>query len=182
MSNSEATGGATLARKNARAAASQMGRYSLLVLHVAVDVQRLVELGKKYPWPRPARCLACKSSRLWGHGYVRRYFEGFVHPVWVKRLRCPDCRSVYTLRPDLFYRGFRYSVLTILFSLMTKIVDHRWLPSLPRQNQQYWYRGLRLQGLRLKNILSPDMDTVREIVSSGFVPVSHSFNCAMLRL
>ncbi len=141
-----------------------------------------MELGKKYPWPRPARCLSCKSSRLWGHGYVRRYFEGFVHPLWIRRLRCPDCRTVYTLRPDLFYRGFRYSVRTILSSLMAKITDGWWLPSLPRQNQQYWYKGLKLQATRFKNIVSPDTATVNEIILSGFIPASHSFNCAMLRL
>ena len=183
MSNSEATGGATPWQgKNARTIASRLGRHLLLVLHVAVDVQRLVELGKKYPWPRPARCLSCTSSRLWGHGYVRRYFEGFINPLWIRRLRCPDCGTVYTLRPDLFYRGFRYSVRTTLSSLVSKITDHCWLPFLPRQNQQYWYRGLRIQALRLKNVVSPDVDALEEIVCSGFIPVSHSFECAMLRL
>ncbi len=153
-----------------------------MVLHVAVDVQRLFELGKNYPWPRPERCPSCKSSRLWGHGYVQRYFEGFLLPLWVKRLRCPDCRTVYTLRPDLFYRGFRHCILTILFSLMTRIGDGRWLLSIPRQNQQYWYRGLRLQAVRIRNIVFPDMTALNEIISSGFIPVSHSFECAMLRL
>lgn len=147
-----------------------------------MDVQRLVELGKKYPWPRPDRCLSCSSSRIWGHGYVQRYFEGFVHPLWVRRLRCPDCGTVYTLRPDLFYRGFRYAILTILASLMQRIENHRWLAHIPRQNQQYWFKGLRLQGLRFKNLPSPDADTVKEAVSRGFIPVSHSRNCAMLRL
>ena len=94
----------------------------------------------------------------------------------------PDCRTVYTLRPDLFYRGFRYSVRTILSSLMAKITDGWWLPSLPRQNQQYWYKGLKLQATRFKNIVSPDTATVNEIILSGFIPASHSFNCAMLRL
>jgi hypothetical protein len=149
---------------------------------VAVDVQRLVELGKKYPWPKPARCLFCASPRIWGHGFVQRYFEGFVHPLWVRRLRCPDCGAVYTLRPDLFYRRLRYSLRTILSSLMTKITDGCWLPSLPRQNQQYWYRGLRLQSLRIKNIVFPDMTALKEIISSGFIPASHSLDCAMLRL
>jgi len=153
-----------------------------LVLHVAVDVQRLVELGKKYPWPKPARCLFCKSSRLWGHGYVLRYFEGFVRPLWIRRLRCPDCRTVYTMRPDLFPRRFRHSLRAILSSLMTKIADGCWLPSLPRQNQQYWFKGLKLQSVRFKNILSPDKATVNEIILSGFIPASHSLDCAMLRL
>jgi len=175
-------GAPTLPRKHARTIASPVGCYLLVVLHVPVDVKSLVELGKRYPWPRPARCLSCRSPRLWGHGYVRRYFEGFVAPLWIRRLRCPDCRTVYTLRPDLFYRGFQYSFPTILSSLMAKITDGFWLPSIPRQNQQYWYRGLRLQALRLRNVPFPDRDTVTEIISSGFVPVSHSFNCAMLRL
>jgi hypothetical protein len=167
-------------RKNAHAVVSV--RLSSLVLHVAVDVQTLVTLGKKYPWPRPIRCLSCTSSRVWGHGYVRRYFEGFVHPLWIRRLRCPDCGTVYTLRPDLFYRRFRYSLRTILSSLMTKVVDGLWLPSLPRQNQQYWYKGLRLQSLRTRNMVFPDVTVLKEIISSGFIPVSHSFDCAMLRL
>jgi hypothetical protein len=100
----------------------------------------------------------------------------------VKRLRCPDCRTVYTLRPDLFYRGFRYSVLTILSSLASKMSDLRWLPSIPRQNQQYWYRGLKLQAQRLRNVPFPDGDTVKAIILSGFIPVSHLLDCAMLRL
>ncbi len=113
---------------------------------------------------------------------MQRYFEGFVRPLWVRRLRCPDCGTVYTLRPDLFYRRFRSSVRTILSSLITKIADGFWLPALPRQSQQYWYRGLRLQALRTKSIVFPDMTALEEVISSGFIPVSHSFECAMLRL
>jgi hypothetical protein len=153
-----------------------------VVLQVAVNVKRLFALGKDYPWPRPKRCLSCHSSRIWGHGYVQRYFEGYTQPLWVKRLRCPDCHTVYTLRPDLFYRGFRYSLRTILSSLMKRVTGHGWLLWIPRQNQQYWYRGLLLQAQRLRNVLRPDMHTVREIISRGLVPVSHALDCAVLRL
>jgi hypothetical protein len=175
-------GASPLPRKHARTIASPVGCYLLLVLHVPVNVKSLVELGKRYPWPRPPRCLSCGSPRIWGHGYVRRYFEGFIHPLWVKRLRCPDCRTVYTLRPDLFYRGFLYSVTMILSSLMAKMVDGRWLSSIPRQNQQYWFKGLRLQAQRFETVPFPDMDTLQEIIARGFIPVSHSLDCAMLRL
>jgi hypothetical protein len=149
---------------------------------VAVNVQRLVELGKKYPWPRPNRCLSCASSRIWGHGYVQRYFEGFARPLWVRRFRCPDCGVVYTLRPDLFYRGFRHSIETILFSLIKRITDQRWLPFVPRQNQQYWYKGFALQAQRQRSVPVPDMETLKEVISRGFIPASHSFDCATLRL
>jgi hypothetical protein len=172
----------TVGWMDARTVASRIGYYPFVVLHVTVDVKRLSELGKKYPWPRPKRCLSCKSPRIWGHGYVQRYFEGFTHPLWIKRLRCPDCHTVYTLRPDLFYRGFQYSLITILCSLLAKITDHRWLSCIPRQNQQYWYKGLRLQTFRLRSVPSPDRDTMEEIISLGFIPSSHSLDCAILRL
>jgi hypothetical protein len=100
-----------------------------VILHVSVDVKKLCALGKSYPWPRPKRCFSCQSSRIWGHGYVLRYFEGFMQPLWVRRYRCPDCRTVYTLRPDLFPGGFPYSLWTILCSLMTKIFLHSFIPS-----------------------------------------------------
>jgi hypothetical protein len=41
---------------------------------------------------------------------------------------------------------------------------------------------LRLQALRIRNIVFPDMTALKEIISSGLIPVSHSFECAMLRL
>ncbi len=44
--------------------------------------------GKLYPWPRPGWCPRCGSARLWGHGFVLRYFDGCggAHPM--KRWRC----------------------------------------------------------------------------------------------
>ena len=153
-----------------------------MVLPVAVDVKSLGALGKKYPWPKLFRCLSCRSSRVWGHGYVRRYFEGYVEPLWVKRLRCPDCHTVYTLRPDCFYPRFRYSIWTILSSLVTRVAYYRFMPCLSHQNQQYWYRGLLLQARRLRTLLSPDMAIIKEIISSGFIPASHALDCATLRL
>jgi hypothetical protein len=181
VSNSEATGGVCPGTEGPPHGCLAH-RTIFLVLHVAVDVQGLVKLGKKYPWPRPERCLSCSSSRLWGHGYVQRYFESLTQPLWIRRLRCPDCHTVYTMRPDLFPQRFRYSLKTILSSLMTKIAEGCWLPFVPRQNQQYWLKGLRFQAQRFETVPSPDTDTVQGIISSGFIPASHSLNCAMLRL
>jgi hypothetical protein len=153
-----------------------------VVLHVAVDVKRLLELGKDYPWPRPTRCLSCSSGRVWGHGYVHRYFEEFVEPLWVKRFRCPECSAVYTLRPDLFFRGFRYSLVTIALSLVKKITEGRFLSCLCRQIQQYWYKGFIFQSSRERNVLIPDMGTLKATLLLPIVPVSRSVKCAYLRL
>jgi len=153
-----------------------------LILHFALDVKRLVEEGKDFCWPRPERCPRCEGRRLWGHGYVQRYFEGWTEGIWIKRYRCPDCRAVHTCRPWEFYRGFHYSRLSILFALLNRIIHGRWVRCLTRQVQQYWWRGLRRQASRFQNVKVPDSHTLGQLLSEGIIPVTHSFQCEILRL
>lgn len=143
-----------------------------------VNVKGLFELGTLYPWPRPNRCRLCGSRRIWGHGYVPRYFEGFILPLWIRRLRCPDCGTVYTLRPDGFVRGFRYSLATIVLSLAEAVIP----PRASRQARQYWLRALRFQASRTANVLRPDMDTLHALLSRGLIPFTRSVHRAILRL
>ena len=96
----------------------------LLILPFEVNVKRLVEEGKDFPWPRPEQCPRCEGQRLWGHGYVQRYFEGWSERIWIKRYRCPDCRAVHTLRPERFYKGFYYSIWTILLSILNRVIHN----------------------------------------------------------
>lgn len=63
---------------------------------------------------------------------------------------------------------------------MAKVEDHCWLSHIPRQNQQYWFKGLKFQAMRFGNALS--LDTIKEILSRSLIPVSHSLKCEMLRL
>ena len=153
----------------------------LLILHFAVDVKRLVREGKEYPWERPRRCPSCGGLRLWGHGYVLRYFEDLAFGLWMKRYRCPDCRSVHTCRLDGFYRGFRYSVSSILHSLHSRIVEGRWLRSNSRQCQQYWWRGFRLQASRLRNVINPGLSCLAALIRSGHIPSTHCVESEILR-
>ena len=155
---------------------------TFLVLHVTVDVKGLFALGRLYPWPRPNRCRLCGSRRIWGHGYVPRYFEGFIHPLWVRRLRCPDCGTVYTLRPDAFARGFRYSVATIISSLARTTTGTSLLPRPSRQARQYWLRALKFQASRTGNVLKPDVNTLYALLSRDVIPFTRSINRAILRL
>lgn len=153
-----------------------------LILHFVVEVKRLVEEGKDFCWPRPERCPGCEGRRLWGHGYVQRYFEGWSEGIWIKRYRCPDCRAVHTLRPGRFYKGFYYSIWTILGSLLNRIIHGRWVRCLSRQLQQYWWRGLRRQASRFQNVKVPNRVTLGRLLGEGICPVTHSFKCEILRL
>lgn len=154
----------------------------LLILHFAVDVKSLFELGKRYPWPKPADCPQCKSKRLWGHGYVERYFEGFSHAVWVKRYRCPDCHAVHTCRPGAFFKRLRYSAVIILCCLLNKILYSRWLGGIERQNQQYWYRSLRRQSSLHSTITALSIEHLDTFIAGNIFPVKLAAHCETLRL
>jgi hypothetical protein len=128
-----------------------------LILYLKVDVKELHDLGRKYPWEKPARCPACRGIRLWGHGFVLRYFEPFEDPFWVKRCRCPDCGSVHTFRPHPYLRAFRYPLPIILLCLSIKAVTNTWAKDLCRQIQQSWWRTLHRAASHNANLVPADM-------------------------
>jgi hypothetical protein len=101
--------------------------------------------GKLFPWTRPPRCPRCGGVRLWGHGYVGRYFDGFPGQAWMKRWRCVDCGAVHTCRPAAHWRRFLAPIAVIVASLAAKLSERHWPKSASRQSQQYWHRGYLIQ-------------------------------------
>jgi hypothetical protein len=73
----------------------------------------------------------------------------------MKRFRCPDCSAVHTCLPLDFLKGLRFSAEVVSKSLCSKIDGNRWLSSVVRQNQQYWYRCLREWASRQGNVVKP---------------------------
>lgn len=119
-----------------------------------------MSLGKLYPWPRPGWCPRCGGRRLWGHGYVPRYFDDLPEPLWIKRWRCPDCGAVHTCRPDSHWRRFLAPITVILTSLAGKLAGFPWRKNESRQRQQYWYRGYVIQS-RFDGLPPAVIDTLR---------------------
>ena len=130
------------------------GRKTLLLLF-RIDLQKIQELGKKYPWEKPKVCPSCKSIRLWGHGFVLRYFQECTLGIWMKRWRCPDCGAVHTSRPCEYPLGFQYPKKSINRSLLTKLGGNPFVLDIPRQNQQYWMKAFKFQSKLGENWLSP---------------------------
>ena len=100
---------------------------------------------------------------------MSRFFDGINEPLWMKRWQCPECHTVYTVRPDSHWRGLCATRLIILVSVMGKALTGRWLKSISRQRQQYWWRGYR----RHASIHS-DWQTVKELLAAGVIPATHS--------
>jgi hypothetical protein len=152
---------------------SQLTKASLLLLRVDVCVKEIFERGKLFPWPRPPDCPRC-HGRIWGHGFVEAYFDGFAQALFLRRYRCPDCHLVLRLRPRDYWPRFQASMAAILTSLTHRLTFHRWPSFLSRQRQGHWLRSL-IRKVRWHlgvgwegNLLS----AFEDLWDQGIVPVS----------
>jgi hypothetical protein len=147
-----------------------------LILYLSVDCSEISTSGKEYRWPRLRRCPRCGGTRLWGHGYVPRYFGSRAGPLWMKRWRCPECRAVHTARPWQYWRGFIVRASAIHASIVRKLAGKRWMHSFSRQRQQYWYAGFARQQLARPG-LSPE-----ELLGGRSIAATHSLTHYEIRL
>ena len=142
---------------------------SNLIIYSSVDFKSLRRDGKSYRWPRPVRCPRCGGMRLWGHGYVQRFFDGEEDSLPIKRWRCPDCGAVHTMRPHTHWRGFWAPWSVIFATLLIKTAGGRWPSGISRQRQQYWWRGYQIQS-RIEGIPVG----LWQLLLSGRIVATHS--------
>lgn len=113
-----------------------------MIIYFPVIIKELFNLGRDYPWTRPDSCLRCNGCRLWGHGFVSAYFDGYDQPFSLKRYRCPDCGCVLRLRPEGYFKRFQASVATIRSSVVKKAETGEWITGISRTRQCHWFRSL----------------------------------------
>jgi len=116
---------------------------STLILFIAAKIKEVFRLGRKYPWPKPEICPRCTQSKVWGHGYVLAYFDGFDNGVFLKRYRCPACGCVMRLRPERYLSRFQAPVDVIRYRLSYRLRYGRWPPGVSRSRPGHWLRSLR---------------------------------------
>ena len=117
-------------------------RSGAMVIFFPVILKELFRLGRNYPWLKPESCPRCSSYRLWGHGYVSAYFDGYDQPFTLRRYRCPDCGCVIRLRPKGYFERFQASIASIRSSIISKDGCGRWIGGIGRTRQGHWFRFL----------------------------------------
>lgn len=147
-----------------------------MIICFPVDFKKLIELGRKYFWPKPKICPCCKGCRIWGHGFVFAFFDGLDQAVEIKRCRCPDCDSVFRFRPVGYFKRFQAKIDTIRSSMASKAETGKWEEGISRTRQGHWFKALNriikayLTDTWDKGILAA-FDT---LIQKGLIPVSRS--------
>ena len=103
-----------------------------------VSLGDLASQGKNFNWNRP-QC-DCGCQKVWGHGFVRRFFAGLAEAVFLKRYRCPWCGKVFTLLPLGYGRRLQTAISVVYDSIESRIAGLKWPEGLPRQRGGHWLR------------------------------------------
>jgi hypothetical protein len=153
----------------------------IMIITVTVNLKKIFTSMQNYPWPKPSTCPNCNSFRIWGHGFVLAYFDGFQTGIYIRRYRCPDCRCIIRMRPAGYLPRFQASTSTIRSSLQTKIEQGQWQRCLSRTRQRHWHLGLlrRTKAFLKDNWKAGLMRAFDYFVLSGINPVSRSVKTEM---
>jgi len=147
-----------------------------MVIFFSVKLKQLFILGRNYPWPKPDQCPRCSDIRLWGHGFVLAYFDGYNQPFSLKRYRCPDCGCVIRLRPKGYFKRFQASIAAIRSSIVSKACANKWIAGIEKNRQRHWFSALRK---RIKVYLTDTwchgiVAGFNHLLQSGQTPVSRA--------
>src|SRR5689334_760782 len=108
-----------------------------MVISVTISLKEVIREGKNFKWKCPEGCPKC-LGKLWGHGFVVRYFNNISELVWIKRYRCQGCGIVISFRPEEYWTRARSSILDIYQSLRKRLMDRRWPEGVSRQRALHW--------------------------------------------
>lgn len=111
-----------------------------MIIFEKIDLDQLLLLEKEFEWERPY-CNKCKCS-FYGHGYVFRFFNSLPSGIYLKRWRCPRCRTVATVRPDSHWKGFQESISQVFKTLIFRVTNFKWPPWCTRQRGGHWLNKL----------------------------------------
>jgi len=147
-----------------------------MIVFIAVKLKEVFEKGYDYPWIKPKGCPRCGDSKLWGHGYVESFFDGFNDAVLLKRYRCPLCGCIVKLKPIGYFNRFQASITTIRVNISYRLKKGRWPSGLSRSRQGHWLRALRrkVEAYLGKTWKLGMIDAFDHLLSQGHNPVSRS--------
>ncbi|KPA12355.1 hypothetical protein MHK_007435 [Candidatus Magnetomorum sp. HK-1] len=146
-----------------------------MIKFIEINLDELKDKGRDYPWKRPDNCSRCGNYKVWGHGFVESYFDGFKNPLILKRYRCPVCGCVICYRPITYFKRFQSPIQTIKDCISFRLNTGRWPIGLPKSRQGHWLRSLKKRVIAfLGNTWCNLIDAFDYLLKMGQIPVSRT--------
>jgi len=145
-----------------------------MILFVCAKLNEIYEQGSRYRWIKPERCPRCGSVRIWGHGHVLAYFDGFVEGLLLRRFRCPDCRCIIRMRPKGYFRRFHAAIHTIRSCLMRRLSEGKWDEALSSSRQRHWLCALKRKAAALFGLYVDLPEAFERLMQRGVIAVSRA--------
>ena len=112
---------------------------------------KLKKMGKNFDWIRPCYCRKCKS-KIWGHGFIYRFFNAIKNAIPIKRWICSVCGIVYVCIPLGYWSRYQESISNIYEYLLYRVKHQKWPPEVRRQRAGHWLSKL-LVNAKLYNLM-----------------------------
>lgn len=144
----------------------------LMILPVSVFLNEIYRQGRKFNWQKPDRCPRCGSVRVWGHGFVAAFFDGFDKCLFLRRYRCPDCKCVIRMKPKGYFKRFRAPIDTIRSCLRHRLSHGRWPNGLSKSRQRHWLYALKRKTMAFFGFGCGPMAAFDRLRHMGHIPVS----------
>lgn len=145
-----------------------------MILFVCAKLNEIHKQGSRYHWNKPDCCPRCGSVRIWGHGHVLAYFDGFVNGLLLRRFRCPDCRCIIRMRPQGYFRRFQAAIHTIRSCLRKRLSGGKWDNALSLSRQRHWLCALKRKTAAFFGLHMDLPAAFDKLMRLGVIPVSRA--------
>jgi len=147
-----------------------------MIQFIKANLNEIRDKGRDYPWEKPCKCPRCHDFKVWGHGFVEAFFDGFSSPLLLKRYRCPTCGCVICYRPINYFKRFQSPIQTIRDCISCRLKTGRWRPDLSISRQGHWLRALKRRVIAFlgNSWRSKLIDAFDHLIKMGQIPVSRS--------
>ncbi|MGD9212334.1 MAG: hypothetical protein PVI90_16250 [Desulfobacteraceae bacterium] len=145
-----------------------------MIISVRANLNEIFEQGRKFKWGKPCNCPRCGSVRLWGHGFVFAYFDGFSQGLILRRFRCPDCRCLIRMKPKGYFPRFRAGIAKIRTCLSSRLFSGKWLKDLSGSRQRHWLAALKRKSAAFFSVNEQLMNAFDRLIAMGQIPVSRA--------
>ena len=145
-----------------------------MIISVRANLNEIFDQGRKFKWIKPCKCPRCGSVRLWGHGFVLAYFDGFAQGLLLRRFRCPDCRCLIRMKPEGYFSRFRAGIAKIRDSLSLRLLSGNWLKDLSGSRQRHWLKALKRKTAAFFGSGTALIEAFDRLMKKGQIPVSRA--------